>query len=64
VLAQVLAAQIRTRMYLRAIQARGNGSPAVLPGRVVDANLVVAAIPFTVLRHVDLRVPLPNRLGR
>jgi hypothetical protein len=32
-------------------------------GCVVDANLVVVASPCTVVRHVDLRVPLPNRLG-
>jgi hypothetical protein len=60
VLAQVLAAQIRARMYLEAVQARGNGSPAVLSGARLDADLVVIAIPFTALRHVDLQVPLPN----
>jgi len=32
-------------------------------GRVIDATLVVVANPCTVVRHVDLRVSLPNRLG-
>jgi monoamine oxidase len=64
-LSQALAGQIRTRMYLEKIQAVGDGFHLFFShGHRVEADFVIMAIPFTVLRNVDLSLQLPNRLRR
>jgi monoamine oxidase len=64
-LAQALAGQIQTRMSLQRLEAAGSGFRlGFAAGQVVDADVVILAIPFTVLREVDLQVSLPPRLRR
>ena len=63
-LASRLEAQIRRRHRLEAIRARGNGFTLTFEtdGGVIDqdADMVVLAIPFTLLRDVRMDVPLPE----
>jgi len=64
-LAQALAGQIQTRMALQRVEATGSGFRlGFATGQVVDADVVILAIPFPVLREVDLQVSLPQRLRR
>jgi len=64
-LAQALAGQIQTRMPLQRLEADGSGFRlGFATGPVVEADVVIMAIPFTVLREVDLQVSLPQRLWR
>jgi monoamine oxidase len=64
-LAQALAGQIQTRMALQRVEAVGSGFRlGFATGQVVDADVVILAIPFTVLREVELQVSLPPRLRR
>jgi monoamine oxidase len=64
-LAQALAGQIQTRMPLQRLEAAGSGFRLGFgTGQVVDADVVILAIPFTVLREVELQVSLPPRLRR
>jgi monoamine oxidase len=64
-LAESLMGQIRTRMYLKRIQAHDRGFRLTFSkGQVIDADLVILAIPFTVLRDIDIQVPLPTKLRR
>jgi monoamine oxidase len=62
-LARRLQAQIRPLHRLAAIRSRGSGYTLSFQanGRVVDedADIVVLAIPFTLLREVDVQVELP-----
>ncbi len=62
-LARRLAQQIQRRHRLEAIRSRGAGFTLTFQsdGGVVDedADIVVLAIPFTLLREVNLRVELP-----
>lgn len=62
-LARRLAQQIQRRHRLEAIRSKGAGFTLTFQsdGGVVDeeADIVVLAIPFTLLREVDLRVELP-----
>jgi len=63
-LAQMFANQIRYGHQLVAIQSRGHGYRLTFDqtggGTVeVDADFVLLTLPFTLLRQVDLRVPLP-----
>jgi len=63
--AQALAGQIQTRMPLQRLEAEGSGFRlGFATGPVVEADVVILAIPFTVLREVDLQVSLPQRLWR
>jgi monoamine oxidase len=64
-LARRIEDQVRLEHRLEAIHGRGDGyrlSFAQPGGRTVDvdADFVVIAIPFSVLRHVKLRVELPD----
>ena len=64
-LAQALAGQIQTRMALQRLEAVGSGFRLGFATRqVVDADMVILAIPFTVLREVEIQVALPQRLRR
>jgi monoamine oxidase len=64
-LAQALSGQIRTRRVLRKITSQESGFRlAFVGGEVVEADYVILAIPFTVLRDVDLEVDLPETLRR
>jgi monoamine oxidase len=64
-LIQALAGQIQTRMALQRVEAVGSGFRlGFATGQVVDADVVILAIPFTVLREVELQVSLPPRLRR
>ncbi len=64
-LAQALVGQIFTRRRLTQIQSRGRGFHLVFSGNyTVDADYVIVAIPFTVLRDVNIQVNLPKKLRR
>jgi monoamine oxidase len=64
-LAQALAGQIQTRMALQRVEAVGSGFRlGFATGQVIDADVVILAIPFPVLREVELQVSLPPRLRR
>jgi monoamine oxidase len=62
-LAKRLESQIQRRHKLEAIRAKGNGFTLTFQtsGGVVDedADVVVLAIPFTMLREVKMDIPLP-----
>jgi monoamine oxidase len=63
-LARQLEAQIERRHRLEAVRARGTGYTLTFQtgngARDVDADIVVLAIPFTMLRDVRLGVELPD----
>lgn len=62
-LAKALAEQIQTNKNLVQIQTQSNGYRLTFKDRsVVEADYVIIAIPFTVLRHVKLEVKLPKTL--
>lgn len=64
-LASALSGQIQTDKVLTQIQPQGNGFELTFgDASIVNADFVVLAIPFTVLRHVDLQVELPETLQR
>jgi monoamine oxidase len=64
-LAQALSSQIRTGRVLRKITSQQSGFRLTfVGGEVVEADYVILAIPFTVLRNVDLEVGLPETLRR
>ncbi len=65
-LAAALPGQIRVGMQLTRLQQRGQQGYRLTfaNNTTVDADYVVIAIPFTVLRHVDLQVNLPAALIR
>jgi monoamine oxidase len=64
-LAQTLAGQIQTRMPLQRLEAVSSGFRlGFATGQVVDADVVILAIPFTVLREIELQVSLPPGLRR
>lgn len=64
-LAQVLFGQIFLGRHLRQIQSRGRGFNLTFSdNHTVDADYVIVAIPFTVLRDVKLQVNLPKKLKR
>lgn len=64
-LAQALSGQIFTRMALTQIQSRGRGFRLSFSGNYeVEADYVIMAIPFTVLRNVKIQVDLPKQLRR
>jgi len=56
-----LEPQIRTGRALEAIRPRGAGYRLTFSGaRDVDADAVVLTLPFTMLRRVDVGLPLPD----
>jgi monoamine oxidase len=64
-LAQALSNQLRLGMVLRRLTAQGSRFRLTfVGGTVVEVDYVILAIPFTVLRHVDLQVDLPETLRR
>lgn len=64
-LAQALFGQIFTRMRLTQIQPHGSGFRLTFSGNyAVDADYVIVAIPFTVLRDIKIQLDLPHQLRR
>lgn len=68
-LAGALEGQIRRRMRLTRLEAQGDGYRLAFNGNgsggeQVEADYVILAIPFTVLRTIDLAVELPETLRR
>ena len=67
-LAAALAGQVRTRRKLTAVHKARQGYLVHFAGEhgaeLVQADFLVLAIPFSTLRDVDLRVPLPGLLRR
>jgi len=64
-LAQALAGQIQAQKRLTRIQSRDRGYRLTFSDRsTVNADYVIMAIPFTVLRTVELQVNLPRRFRR
>lgn len=62
-LAAALPGQIQTRMRLTQLQARDRDFRLTFNGnRSIEADFVIIAIPFTVLRTIDLQVRLPEQL--
>ncbi|MBW4652531.1 MAG: FAD-dependent oxidoreductase [Kaiparowitsia implicata GSE-PSE-MK54-09C] len=64
-LAAALPGQIHTSRRLTRLQSQNSGFRLTFNGaETVDADYVILAIPFTVLRRVDLHVDLPKDLTR
>lgn len=54
-----LGARLDTGKRLESVRPRGQGYVLAFGGREVVADIVVLALPATILRQVDLAVPLP-----
>jgi monoamine oxidase len=64
-LSAALPGQIRANLPLTRLESQGNRFRLTFgTGLVVDADYVILALPFMALRHVDLRVDLPDPLRR
>jgi len=64
-LAATLGDQVQIRRELIRLQARAQDFRLTFRnGQTVDADIVILALPFTVLRTVELRINLPPRLRR
>lgn len=64
-LARSLSGRIRTGMVLTKLESRGMGFRLTFNGNnIIEADYAIVAIPFTVLRQVELRVNLPQTLLR
>ncbi|MBE9141403.1 FAD-dependent oxidoreductase [Nodosilinea sp. LEGE 07088] len=64
-LVAALPGQIRTSQRLTRLESQNSGFRLTFNGaETVDADYVILAIPFTVLRQVDLQVELPEGLTR
>lgn len=64
-LASALSGQIRTQMRLTKLQAKSSGFRLTFANQSsVEADCVIVAIPFSILRTVDLQVKLPSPLKR
>jgi monoamine oxidase len=64
-LASALPGQIQTKMQLTQLQTKPNGFRLTFANQsVVEADYVIVAIPFPVLRTIDLQVQLPPTLKR
>jgi monoamine oxidase len=64
-LRSALEGQIRTQMKLTQIKAQGNRYRLGFQnGQVVDADYVIIAIPFSILRSIDIKVNLPRKFQR
>jgi monoamine oxidase len=62
-LAEALGEQIQTKKNLIQIQRQGNGYRLTFRDfSIVEADYVIIAIPFTVLRHIKLKIELPATL--
>jgi monoamine oxidase len=54
--------QIETGMSLTAVRQRGDRFRLTFNYTDVDADIVILTVPFSVLRHVSLQIPLPQSL--
>lgn len=63
-LAAALGSQFRSGMALTALRQQGRQFRLSFGNQQTDADYVVMAIPFPVLRQLDLRVNLPGKLRR
>lgn len=64
-LAAALSGQIQTNRRLTKIQSQGSGFRLSFDKHsVVSADYVIIAIPFPVLRHIDIQAELPGTLRR
>ncbi len=64
-LTETLDGHVRTGMQLTAIRRRGDGFRLSFTGQPeVDAEYVILALPFSVLRQVEMEVDLPPLLRR
>jgi monoamine oxidase len=63
-LGKVLADQIHLQMPLVRLEAHHHDGSRLTfgNGESIEADYVVMAIPFTTLRNIDLKLPLPNEL--
>lgn len=61
-LAAALGHQIRTRMRLTELQRRGRQFHLKFGSTQVEADYVILAIPFTVLREIEVSANLPGQL--
>jgi monoamine oxidase len=64
-LAAALSGQIQTKKVLQSIKERNNGYELMFADQsVVNADYVIMAMPFSVLRQVDIKVKLPKTLTK
>ncbi|MBP0016662.1 MAG: FAD-dependent oxidoreductase [Cyanobacteria bacterium SBLK] len=63
-IARELQDQIEIEMPLESLRDRGDGYTLTFNGTNIDADLVIIAIPFSVLRQIDLDLTLPDKLER
>lgn len=64
-LARALSGQIRTSLPLVRLQSQETGFRLTFGDRsTIEADLVIIAMPFMALRHVELQVDLPETLRR
>jgi monoamine oxidase len=61
-LAQKYAAHIETRRTLESIRKKGNRYCLHFTGmsKVVEVDFVILTIPFTILRNIDIKMPMPQ----
>lgn len=63
-IARELQNQIKIEMPLEAIRDRSDRFTLTFNGTDIDADIVIIAIPFSVLRQVRLDLTLPEKLGQ
>ncbi|WP_069472420.1 FAD-dependent oxidoreductase [Candidatus Marithrix sp. Canyon 246] len=63
-LAKEVETQIQTGKPLQAIHSRGDGFNLTFQGLDVEADFVILALPFTILRQLEVGVELPEGLRR
>ena len=59
-LAKEVENQIQTGQPLEAIRSRGDGFTLTFQGSDVEADFVILALPFSILRQLEIGVVLPN----
>ncbi len=63
-LAAALGSQIRTKMPLTELRRQGSRFQLKFGSKEVEADYVIMAIPFTVLRQLEIRANLPRKLKK
>jgi len=63
-LAKEVENQIQTGNPLQAIRSQGDGFSLTFQGSDVEADFVILALPFTILRQLEIGVELPEGLRR
>ncbi|MGK7926206.1 MAG: FAD-dependent oxidoreductase [Spirulina sp.] len=63
-IARELQDQIKTGMHLNAIRDRNPGFTLTFNYKDIDADIVILAIPFSVLRQVRIGLTLPKKLNQ